>query len=96
MQFPGVLSEAKVGTEQIQDYSNTDNFYVLKLFDYGNCIIFLIWDISKKIGHNWKHACVFSAWKNFFLGLLFREFPSQRLGTLFHVVFKIDIYGIFI
>ena len=40
MQFPGVLSEAKVGTGQIQDYSNTDNFYVLKLFDYGNCIIF--------------------------------------------------------
>ena len=43
-----MLSQAKVGTEQIQDYSNTDKFYALKLFDYGNCIIFFYVILAKK------------------------------------------------
>lgn len=37
-----MLSQAKVGTEQIRDYSNTDKFYTLRLFDYGNYVIFYL------------------------------------------------------
>ena len=60
-----MLSQAKVGTEQIQDYSNTDKFYTLKLFDYGNYIIFYLRYLQKKIGHNWKQNCVFCACKEY-------------------------------
>lgn len=59
-----MLSQAKVGTEQIRDYSNTDKFYTLRLFDYGNYVIFYL-ILAKKVEHNWKHTCVFCACKKY-------------------------------
>lgn len=67
-------SQAKVGTEQIQDYSNTDKFYALILFDYGNYIISFNLKYYQKIGHNWQHTCVFYASKKLF----FSRFVIRR------------------